>query len=58
MLHGGMATQTVRIQRQPLLWGIISANEVYETVLLLLRKRACALCTIYYLHAAPLSIKT
>ena len=53
-----MATQNTRIQRQPLLQEIIPANEAYETVLLLLRKRACAQYTIYYPHAAPLSVKT
>lgn len=58
MLHGGTATQTVRIQRQPLLWRVIPANKAYETVVLLLRKRACLLYVMYHLHAVPLSIKT
>ena len=58
MLHGGMATQAARIQSQPLFWRIIPATEGHETVLLLLRKRTCALYTLYYPYAAPLSMKT
>lgn len=46
MLRGGMATQTVRIQRQPLFWGIIPSNEAYESAASTQEK---GMCPIYHI---------